>query len=83
MRDLCNKKHLVILRRETDDEVMHWLNELPLIEVARAWGLNVSAYDGQIRGPQEKYLPGSYIAVGVKNLSTWAHELIHAADDKL
>jgi hypothetical protein len=66
-----------------DEDVTNWLNDLPLVEVARAWGLDVSAYDGQIRGPQGKYLPGSYIALGVKNLSTWAHELIHAADDKL
>ena len=68
---------------QIDEDVTHWLNELPLVDVARTWGLNVSAYDGQTRGPQGKYLPGSYIAVGVKNLSTWAHELIHAADDKL
>jgi hypothetical protein len=29
------------------------------------------------------YRPGSAIALGVENLSTWAHELMHAADDRL
>ena len=66
-----------------DQDVTHWLNDLPLLEVAHAWGLNVDAYDGKQNGPQGKYAPKSYIALGVKNLSTWAHELIHAADDRL
>lgn len=27
--------------------------------------------------------PGQSIALGTRNLATWAHELIHAADDRL
>ena len=33
--------------------------------------------------PKGKYVRKKAIAVGVKNLATWAHELIHAADDRL
>ncbi len=30
-----------------------------------------------------KYRLGQSIVLGVENLSTWAHEMIHAADDRL
>ena len=43
----------------------------------------MDAYDSQQRGPQGKYALKTYFALGVKNLSTWAHELLHAADDRL
>ena len=66
-----------------DEDVRHWLNSLPLIEVARAWGLDVDAYNGLNGAPKGKYARKKAIAVGVKNLATWAHELIHAADDRL
>ena len=66
-----------------DEDVMHWLNSLPLIEVARAWVLDVDAYNGLTGAPKGKYARNKAIAVGVKNLATWAHELIHAADDRL
>jgi len=66
-----------------DMEVKEHIDSLPLVEVARSWGLNVDAFDGRENGPVGKYGRQRYIAVGVKNLSTWAHELIHAADDKL
>jgi hypothetical protein len=36
--------------------------------------LNVDAFDGREGGPLGKY---------GRQLSTWAHELIHAADDRL
>ena len=58
------------------------MNSLPLIEVARTWGLDVDAYNGLEGAPNGKYMRKKAIAVGVKNLSTW-HELIHAADDRL
>lgn len=72
----------------TDPAVAEWINSLPLVEVARAWGLSVEAYNtrhnGQRRaGPLGMYRHGQSIALGVKNLSTWAHELLHAADDRL
>ena len=66
-----------------DEDVSRWMNSLPLIEVARAWGLDVDAYNGLDGAPKGKYVRKKAIAVGVKNLSTWAHELIHAADDRL
>ena len=66
-----------------DDEVTTWMNSLPLIEVARAWGLNVDAFNGLNSAAKGKYVRKKAIALGVKNLATWAHELIHAADDRL
>jgi len=66
-----------------DPDVMQWMNSLPLIDVARSWGLNVDAYNGLAGAPKGKYARKTAIAVGVKNLATWAHELMHAADDRL
>lgn len=58
-----------------------FVDTLPLIEVAQAWGIKVSVIPaGRFYGA---YYPGqNRIALAVENLSTWAHELIHAADDK-
>jgi hypothetical protein len=66
-----------------DLNVSAWIDSLPLVNVARSWGLSVDAYNGRDGAPLGKYRTGAGIALGVKNLSTWAHELIHAADDKL
>lgn len=61
-----------------------FLRNLPLREVAEAWGMNVISFNASNAMALGWYkLDGSEIALGVKNLSTWAHELIHAADDKL
>ena len=68
---------------KADADVANWLDTLPLIEIARAWGLKVDAYNGQHEAAKGKYARNRAIAVGVKNLATWAHELIHAADDRL
>ncbi len=65
-----------------DPKVMAWLDSLPLLDVARSWGLSVDAYNGG-QGPLGRYSPGAGIALSVENLSTWAHELCHAADDRL
>jgi hypothetical protein len=58
-----------------------WIESLPLIEVAKGWGLWVDAIqgDGNVLG---SYCVGKGIALRVRNLSTWAHELVHAADDR-
>jgi len=67
-------------------EIENWIDSLPLIDVARAWGINVDAYNGIPGGAMGKYIrsmSGQSIALGVKNLSTWAHELMHAADSRL
>jgi hypothetical protein len=63
--------------------IANWLDSLPLIEVARNWGLNVDAYNGSEHAAKGKYARNHAIALGVKNLGTWAHELMHAADDRL
>jgi len=65
---------------EESDKV---LNELPLREVAKKWGLVVSTYAGREHGTKGWYRHGKEIALGTKNWATWAHELIHAADDRL
>lgn len=64
------------------DEHQDWLERLPLREVAASWGLSVAAYNGRSAGALGAYRPSTGIALGVKNLSTWCHELVHAADDR-
>ncbi|MFC1597392.1 ArdC-like ssDNA-binding domain-containing protein [Planctomycetota bacterium] len=66
-----------------DPAVTAWLESLPVRDVAESWGLSVDAYNGQAGRALGKYRHGSGIALGVENLSTWAHELVHAADDRL
>jgi len=67
---------------EPDPAIAEWLKNLPLAEVAESWGLSVEAYHGQEGRALGKYRRGQAIALGVENLSTWAHELCHAADFK-
>lgn len=66
-----------------DRTVDHWLASLPLRGVADLWGLSVQTFNGKGATVLGQY-NGSRksIALGVKNLSTWAHELVHAADDQ-
>ena len=57
-----------------------------MIDVAREWGMTVDTFNGE-----DAACPGYFkyskdahgIALGVQNLSTWAHEMIHAADQRL
>ena len=70
---------------ETPEE-QRFLDRLPLVEVAKSWGLNVGLFSGGGRRYLGYYSrrPGAQaIALGVENLSTWAHEMIHAAEDRL
>lgn len=60
-----------------------FINSLPLIEVARRWDLTVGTFNGEGTAKLGYYRRETAIALGVENLSTWAHELIHAADDRL
>lgn len=66
---------------KADAEATQWIESLPLIEVARDWGLEVEALEGggSVLGA---YAAGKGIGLRVHNLSTWAHELVHAADDR-
>ena len=66
-----------------DPEANRWIERLPLLDVARDWGLTVGTYNGQNTGAKGWYKHGQAIALGVENLSTWSHEMIHAADDRL
>ncbi len=69
-----------------DDQYDTWIQELPLVEVAERWGINVGSYSHAGNAPLGYYRygqTGQAIMLGVENLSTWAHELIHAADHKL
>ena len=66
-----------------DEETAGWIKSLPLLEVAEKWELSVEAVSGSDRSPLGSFSPVSGgIAVAVKNLSTWCHELTHAADHK-
>ncbi len=65
-----------------DPDVREWLESLPLVDVAQSWGLNVDCFNGEGSRYMGFYRHGQGIALGVKNLSTWAHELVHAADDR-
>lgn len=65
-----------------DPEIDAWVNSLPVIDVSRVWGLSVETFDGKNSRALGSFRPGAGIALGVKNLSTFAHELIHAADHK-
>ena len=63
-------------------ESERFIDGLPLVSVARSWGLTVKTFDGERARYAGYYRPGSAIALGVENVSTWAHELAHAADDR-
>jgi len=68
---------------EIDRKAHEFTQALPLVDVAKAWGLSVASYTGQRGKPLGWYRPKQAIAVGVENLATWTHELCHAADDRL
>ena len=53
------------------------------VAVARQWGLSVRSYNGRPGSALGRYRRGESIAIGVENVCTWAHELVHAADDRL
>ena len=56
---------------------------LPLLGVAEAWGIRVTTFDGAHQPALGYAVPGKSIGLGVANLSTWAHELVHQAEHRL
>lgn len=73
--------------KKVDENAENWLKNLPLKEVADAWNIDINSYNGKEGSAlgYYKYNPifgGGTIALGVQNLSTWAHELNHVADHK-
>lgn len=85
---LCGFKSVPVFGLEqTEGEPLpgrddRFIDSLPVVEVARVWGLNVDTFDGRNRPYAGVYQPGQSIRLGVENVSVWAHELIHAADDR-
>jgi antirestriction protein ArdC len=70
----------------TDDRYDSWQQELPLLEVAKAWDITVGTYSGNENTPLGYFQYGlgrQAVMLGVENLSTWAHEMVHAADHRL
>lgn len=72
---------------ESDDKYNSWVNELPLLEVAKDWGIRVDTFTHHGGNPLGYYRHGSNgnqaIMLGTENLSTWAHEMVHAADHRV
>ena len=72
---------------DEDKTQSDWISKLPLVDVAEAWGIQVDSYSYQDDAPLGLYrhssAGGSSILLGVENLSTWAHEMVHAADHRL
>ena len=64
------------------EEEAAFIDSLPLVEVARSWGIEVVTYSGSGADALGYFAPGQ-IALGVRNPSTWAHEMVHAADHRL
>ena len=65
-----------------------FLDALPLAGVARSWGLKIQTYGDATKVGSAGWFAhdgdkGKAIGLGVENLSTWTHELTHAADLKL
>lgn len=60
------------------------INSLPLLEVAKSWGISVGTYKGKANIAHGYFSPNDMrLMLGVKNISTWLHELVHAAEKKL
>ena len=71
---------------ENDDAYDDWLQTLPLLDVAQTWDIQVGTYSGASSNPLGYFRHGGKglaIMLGVENLSTWAHEMVHAADHRL
>ena len=68
---------------ERDHATQQFIETLPLVNVARAWGLSVGVFNGAGADMYGFYKKGIGIGLGVKDLQTWCHELIHASEDRL
>jgi len=60
-----------------------FIDSLPLLDVARVWGIKVTTYNGEHSRDMGYYSRDrKTIALGAENLRVWAHELMHAADHR-
>lgn len=64
------------------EEHQAFIDSRPLLDVAKRFGLRVEVFDAKRKGALGSY-NRQRIGLGVENLSTWLHELVHAADDRL
>lgn len=61
-----------------------FIDTLPLVAVARAWGMSVGTYAiADYPKALGYFTPGLGIGLATENLAIWAHELVHAADHRL
>lgn len=65
-----------------DGKDKEFLESLPWLAVADKWGLEVDSFGGG-DGWYGFYEHGKRIGLSVAEYQTWAHEMIHAAEDKL
>jgi hypothetical protein len=66
-----------------DEENAEWIKSLPLLDVADSWGIQITTYDGAEHSMHGYFAPSrNLIALGLKSVSTWCHELCHVADHK-
>ena len=66
-----------------DSANQEWIHSLPLVEVAHAWEIHVDTYSFKPGAPLGYFAVRPHnqtIVLGVENIATWAHELVHAAD---
>ena len=72
---------------DRDDKYDAWVKELPLIEVAESWDIHVDTFSHHEGNPLGYYRYArsgqKAIMLAVENLSTFAHELVHAAEHRL
>ena len=72
---------------ESDDKYDSWAKQLPLLAVADEWGIHVDTFSHHGENPLGYYRYASNgnqaIMLGTENLSTWAHEMVHAADHRV
>lgn len=69
-----------------DSAAKQYIEQLPasLLGVAEAWGIKVTFFNVADEGCRGYYIPSrDTIGLGVLNPDTLAHELIHAAEDRL
>lgn len=72
---------------EIDDEAdnaAYYLDTLPMMDLAKSLGIDVLPYSGENSGAYGWYSSAkNTIGLGVKDVQTWLHELVHYADDAL
>jgi hypothetical protein len=72
------------LEIKDDNDNAYYLDNLPMIEVAKHLGVDVMPYSGENSGAYGWYSSSTkVIGMGVKDIQVWLHELIHLADDRL